>query len=864
MEQPSTRDLLIHIKQENFQAALELADELGLEKEMIYKLQWNSLLKKKNGHPDLADVKVLVQVSDDAWCARQGLEVVMNSVQGQAELFRVCYARTQRWSDGLVEQPVPTEWTLEEKTWLRIRWYYLDTMDRFKTLTEIDPDMGHYETWRESPLLVLAIEAARNENSALLNALFLRHGQRLLPYRLSILSQLPVTSDLSGFDLPQVSEGREVAWLQTPWRAMDRVEEPWVQQLLGLENPCEPTMEDSPYPASEATIADWYSQRAQAADAIGLCGRALEISRYAQAMGIQQPIDLSDYDWLCKYVYASHAGYEVDLARFRQLSDEAVLEGLLRHTTTATVVSDLQRLGVPWVERCGRTDRLMQWLLARAEEDLEGCCQVCEQSKPTMEERIVQDDGDLSRLVLSILYFNDGLRTDLLVRLFECLPIFPDSVAPSAGEVSSIATLLADATTPLALFHALQQVGPWGLTQMMDRLQEHLSSAEVLSRYHAHVPLRWFLQEHTASAQHRLCTRMASQAAGGVETGGAQFNRDDDWRELLDDMIRMQAGIFSQLPLTEILALFFSALLRCGRFKLAKELMLDPSPQMEMSQAEGLVVDAAREFFDNATLGDMDSGGLKQAWDCLNILPPTPEIEKEKALIEATHILITEFGMEHRPGLALMPIQVRQAPDRLAFVSKLASAQRDVYKQYEKVLQLVHRLGYAQDDVLAEVKALATLASAAMVEEDYPECYQLCRRTVEKALEKPPRRSRAYYQQIDQAAWQICFNLGKLDTFDAIHPRLDVLSMALSLSPVENIPDVLDVWRRLDATHPSQIELAQLDPTRYEAQASPRWQGLLQNASKQWGLGDILKGGEPGEGKRKRDLVRNVVGGWLF
>ncbi|KAG1645897.1 hypothetical protein G6F44_001360 [Rhizopus delemar] len=909
MEQPSIRDLLIHLKQRNYQAALDLATELDLDKDVVYKTQWTHFRKEKEPHIESSHLEFLPLIKDDAWVIIQCLETLTNQPQVQRELIQLGQERIMKQTKSIIAQLNPHyQPTSQEKTWLRTRQYFLQYSDRLETMTKLWPSLSEtapsfaeaYSQFRDCNLIALAIESARNENNTLLDALFLHHGRQLLPYRLFILSQIPETSDPSQFDLPHVTHDREDRWLEEPWRAeLDVVEQDWVQDLIRLDVPEEAAyaarlqdgIQATAYPASSEVIANWYMERAQAADAIGLSSNALEIIRYAQVMGVTHIEEkLSEYDWLCKYIYCSndHERY-VDLEKFRQMSNYEILEGLLQTTNSNTVVDDMLHLALPWLEVSKNRKvidededeekpefLLHRWLLdTRVVDDhLDWCCLVCEHSKPTMatEDRIIKDDLDLSRLVLAIMYSSDGSDMDNLVRLFECLPIFPDNTPQQENETTEMATILPYASTPLGVFSALQSVGPFGLTKMMDTLQKHLSSAEVLARYHAHVPLRWYLEEQSVKSQQQLCIRMASQAAGGVETGGARFDRDDDWRELLDDMIRLRdngQGIFGKLDSAIVLEIFFSSLLRCARFKLAKELILGGNKLIDITKAEKLVIDAEREFFDNATSGDMDSGSLKQAWECLKILPPTTEIKKEMDLIEATHIIITEFNVQHQPGIPLMPIQVRQSEDRLEFVSKLMNTRRDVYNNHEKVLHLVRHLGYDEDDVLAKVKTLSILASTALVEEDYLQSYRLCQIAVDMAQNKPSKKPKAYNDQVDQAAWQICFNLGKLHTFEDINRRLDVLSMAMTLSPVENIRDVLAVWRELDATKPSQIDLAQLDADRYEAetQQSTKWQGLLQNASKQWGFGDLLAGGsgEHGEGgKRKRDIVRNVVGNWLF
>lgn len=293
---------------------------------------------------------------------------------------------------------------------------------------------------------------------------------------------------------------------------------------------------------------------------------------------------------------------------------------------------------------------------------------------------------------------------------------------------------------------------------------------------------------------------------------------------------------------------------------------------MDITKAEKLVIDAEREFFDNATSGNMNSGSMKQAWDCLKILPPTTEIKKEIDLIEATHSLIHEYKVQDRPGITIMPIQIRQSKNRLELISKLIFAKRDMYRRHEIALDLVRKLGYG-DDLLAKVKTLAMLANAALVEEDYIESYKLCQITVDAAQnQKTAGKSKSYYDEIDEAAWHSCFNLGKVEAFEDVNRRLDLLSMAMTLSPAENIRDVLIVWRKLDQGKPNQLAFAQLDSHRFDKNnhENKGWQGLLQNATKQWSLGDLLTGGEQADrkgidgSKRKRDIVRDVVGGWLF
>ncbi|KAG2197848.1 hypothetical protein INT47_009729 [Mucor saturninus] len=55
-----------------------------------------------------------------------------------------------------------------------------------------------------------------------------------------------------------------------------------------------------------------------------------------------------------------------------------------------------------------------------------------------------------------------------------------------------------------------------------------------------------------------------------------------------------------------------------------------------------------------------------------------------------------------------------------------------------------------------------------------------------------------------------CLNLEKVEAFEDIQRLLEVVSMAITLSPAEDIRDVLIVWRKLDQATPNQLAFAQL------------------------------------------------------
>jgi hypothetical protein len=153
-------------------------------------------------------------------------------------------------------------------------------------------------------------------------------------------------------------------------------------------------------------------------------------------------------------------------------------------------------------------------------------------------------------------------------RIFECLPLFDlDNIQRESEEILDLDSL-AENLTAHGFFAALQQQKETGLSTLMDGLQLHLSSAEILSRYQLNVPLRWYLQSiNKYDMQKQLCLRLATQVVGSVENNGSRFMSDDSWTALLVDMMDLYNdgnGVLGALSQEEIFEIYWKALLRCG------------------------------------------------------------------------------------------------------------------------------------------------------------------------------------------------------------------------------------------------------------------------------------------------------------
>ncbi|BGO99247.1 hypothetical protein JCM10021v2_002919 [Rhodotorula toruloides] len=486
---------------------------------------------------------------------------------------------------------------------------------------------------------------------------------------------------------------------------------------------------------------------------------------------------------------------------------------------------------------------------------------IFEASKPTLpvSQRIVKSDTDLARLAIAVLYGAGKQGTTqegaaVMSKIFECLPAFDGSTSTAVDGKDAGLFELASASTadlarpagptstappppspsPSVFFTALSLAPPTALSAHLDTLDLHLSQLESLLRYHSapNTGLFWFLSSYRSeTAQRNWATRLARTAASnGAGTDGdeGEFESADMWLELMEFMAegtgvageeasgtdeeRIEKGLgrlFWKLGKEEALKIFFGGLLGAGRFTLARSLF-EPSsttPPLQPQAVEDLVISASREFYDNAEEGNLHSGDMKMAFDCLSAAPQqTPRIRSERAFIEATSRLCS-FRLDSRPGIPLTPIELRHAPDRLLYVSRLLSSNDSAYRHPEMVLELMRKLGYPEGGK-EESRTLAMLSDAAVQAGDWTRASEMCDRAIKvvealrKKASRPAKEGQEERQRdADEAAeyaWKACFQLGKHEGWRDSQKRLQALGQALTLCPPERIQDILPTWTALE------------------------------------------------------------------
>lgn len=714
-------------------------------------------------------------------------------------------------------------------------------------------------TFLTADLFFLACQLATEQWFGALRALFMRHFPTLHPHRFHILDRIPEHVHPLEYRelLPTLDQatGMEQVTPYKPWREeLDVVELSRVRAALVACNApmstlssSEPNALSNPLHADELT--GWYKSWVdRIMNATGMVDRALALVQHGASQGIPDLDELGEeLLLLSRLVYETPIPQDIEaaddwtLAKWRTMNPSSVISAYLAYSTPEELPRDISRLVIPYIfvleartERNGSSDpslpkRLLYDYILSA--PLDNVAAIFEASKPTLPaaQRLIRDDEDMARLALASLYGSNSLTEwSTMSRIFECLPAW--NISEDADDDAADTTVLSlgtfvvpspsrpDVTTSdlLVFFNPLPISS---LSRLLDILDVHLESGEILWRWNVPAPLSWFLRSSSDINEQRAWANRMARRAGGIED---QPKTLDDWEWLLEDMLKLSgrgdtglAGAFGLLPRDEIARIFLSGLLSTGNFTVAKSMLSPPRKKFDLEPAtvEEICLACSREFYDNASSGNYNFGEMKLAYECLDVPISSENILKEKEFIEATS-RISSFNVMSRPGIPISPIEIRLTKDRLSLVSRVLSSNGDAYKHTEVILDLCCKLGF-RGDAVAEVRVLAMLADTALQSEDFERAFEASERMIAKVIsfqESLPKDSEdPRLVDAKEVCWVACFQLGRQPEFDQLQKKLFLLGRALEFCPADKLHDILTAWRRLEK---EDIEMRQERLTR--------------------------------------------------
>ncbi|KAJ1664116.1 hypothetical protein IW140_004330 [Coemansia sp. RSA 1813] len=177
------------------------------------------------------------------------------------------------------------------------------------------------------------------------------------------------------------------------------------------------------------------------------------------------------------------------------------------------------------------------------------------------------------------------------------------------------------------------------------------------------------------------------------------------WSELVH---LHSAGLFSCLPLESIKQEYLQRLLSGEQFEQAQALIDAQPPFTNTHVVRDAVCQAACEMFDNAESGNMDTGLVRSASRCLDVLPAfiqrnDPAVKKERTLIDAAHLVWTLgasgfsaiFKSSDRATLAsgeVLPIEIRLSSDPYTLLKDILARTPGGYKKQRIVREIAAKL----------------------------------------------------------------------------------------------------------------------------------------------------------------------------
>ena len=449
------------------------------------------------------------------------------------------------------------------------------------------------------PILQSALTAAAEADFVTLRGLFNRHAAKLSPHRLLILDRIPLFSEVADYTdiLPQVDASNDTERMLpgTPWRTTS---DPWEAGSVTalLDNKAQ----QGTSPRTAEQISQWYRKRVEGIDQItGRVDNCLALIQHGASQGVPSLDALGEeLSLLTKLVYEKSGDNAEDwtLQRWNSASPSDIVAGYLSGSTPESVVSDIRRMALPYLfvlesqkERAGTPDptlhgRLLDaWILSISASRLDLVASVFAASKPTLRppQRIIRDDIQLVRLALAIAYSYAGTSSwETLTAIFDCLPALEENTAAEPSE-QNLHSLLSRAHSTSTTLYA--DLGTWSqaaLSRALDAFDLHLEAAEIFSRWSAPKPLSFFVTLSEDSKQQQMWADRLARTSASAVTGrggglGGDFEYEDEWISLLDDLCKLAGDggnredgapkpVFGSLSQKEITRIFFSGLLSSG------------------------------------------------------------------------------------------------------------------------------------------------------------------------------------------------------------------------------------------------------------------------------------------------------------
>ncbi|XP_054617752.1 NBAS subunit of NRZ tethering complex isoform X3 [Dunckerocampus dactyliophorus] len=682
--------------------------------------------------------------------------------------------------------------TLEQKELCRSRLKLLSYLDRLATYEEIlggphaaeqKYDAEFFKKFRSQNIVLSARNYARESNVQALDILFTYHGAELLQHRLAILCNFPETTSPHEYTvlLPEACLNERGDLVLIPWDEQRHREMDWCEaeecRAVLEQNHFDDDMflyEDAPDLLRFRTpmpsihlLTDWYRSRAQDIDS---CSRQVDCALSLVRLGMER--DIPGLELLCDdlvtletVIYETLCERNLTLSDLQRMGDIDKLRLLMKNSSRERYVKDAFQWMVPFLHRCERQEEgaakclLRDYLVSLARRDLTFPLIIFQHSKPDCQQKVMGDPDQLMGLALESIYSSE--RDDQLSLCYDILECLPQRGFGPETDVTS------------------------SLHDQVDKLEKHLSVAEVLEKHGLQKPISYVRNSQNSEEEaHQLMIKLCRHTGRKNPPVGETV-----WRGLLQDLLDMQQNVYRCLKVETCHQIFVESLLCSSRLenvRLAGQLMHCSQVSQDVpvslslrgksfamkvayDSSVELVLAAAREYFNSSTTL-MDSC-MSLARACLQLITDCPPAVRDELDLISALSQLEDFSVN------ILPLQVRLRADRLSLMEDCIARCSTAYKQSNTLLSLACLLRVAGDDEdTRKGQVLTLLAEQALRFVDLKAAYIHCQDLMAAGY---------------SPAWGVCSLLGQCDGFTDLEARQQLMAYALTHCPPDNIHALL-------------------------------------------------------------------------
>ncbi|KAJ3137894.1 hypothetical protein HK100_000355 [Physocladia obscura] len=802
----------------DYEAAFQLCTTFGLSRDIVYKRMF---LESHEKGANESTWKLLDKVVDDDWV----IETCFHGLHGPgaSELraaFRTVIKRSEyltleeveREVEEAFDETIPNGEDFEGKKPVskmdlclhRVRAFkYLDRLDLFEAILEtgVSPVVVYDGTlnskkqsfeelflqFRDMDLVYLACIHAAQGNIDVLKIMFSRHSKDILPHRFTVLAKLPISFDLTSSVVEKILpkcdpvSGDEISSVSRPWRKPD-----WTEASHSIQDLVHEFAENEPQifsnlkknivaiPASAPIVSKWYINRAlNIEDKLGDTKMAIDLLEFASNSNVEnlEPLinEFTTLFDLSESYEGKHGGGKLTLSDIREMPVDTIVKMMLAGVRNHPDLfcNRVKDSVVPFLNRVAADGQvsLDAYLLTLAQKHIKSCAKVFERSRtgiPLDDRVIVRSDEDFARLILGCAYSmepSDDMM-EVLYSLLGSLPQITNNMETDGWEDDFNSTNFLNDENTSTLTNL-------SLPARISLFESHLETIELLKKYKINVTLQYLTSsEFVSPANKRL---LAIKMARSFSQNEEVITSDDEFLALAEDLsYLLKLNVFLSIDGNNVKKEFVKAILQKGRFSLAKKLLDSESPIVDGQTSESLVVECARELYDNSESGDMHRGVMKLAVDCLKVIKPTPSTLTELRLIDATHQI-------HRLSQSLQvappfPIQIRLNSNRMDIISSLVYNSNSPKSIDMKMLLDIGRKLNGIDGISSEQRRIdmqvrAIVANWALDRQEFKYAVKVCEDMMGSVLSEVARagtdiQTAPSLQRSDEI-WLVCVRLIK-------------------------------------------------------------------------------------------------------